>query len=183
MNSLRRCVSAVILIIGYALPLVKVSEWMFMFPHLPHQEYREEKPWGIGQGHDDGRTSSMGSPVFFAHDDEYIGKEDAGIDDGGNADPVFSLDKGINGKEVVGAEEYGIEPYRGFPPGWPCPLQGVETAAPPVNHIDQEWQGPERIPEIIGVLDDQLFQVDDVGDVEKVQEEKGQVDVVGFAVF
>ena len=113
-----------------------------MLPHLPNQKYGEEKPWGVGQGYDDGRARGMRSPVFFAHDDKDIGKEDAGIDDGGNADPVLALDKSVNGKEIVRAEEYCIEPYRCFPPGWPCPLQRVETTAPPMHHVDQEWQRP-----------------------------------------
>jgi hypothetical protein len=125
----------------------------------------------------------MGTPEFFTHDDEYIGEKYGRIDDGWYTDPVLPLYECINGESIVGSEKNYIEPDGGLPPCRTCPLQWIKTAAPPMDHIDQERQWPQRILKIIRIFNNKLFKINNICNIKQIEKEEGKINVIGFTFF
>src|SRR5690348_10154173 len=95
------------------------GEWSRAAPHPVDDVNGEKQPGQILQQDDLRMWRSVGTTELFAQYNDNVCHHHRTVDDAGDADPLFALAVGINGDDVEGAKEEGIDPYSGFPPGRP----------------------------------------------------------------
>lgn len=137
-------------------------------PHAVKEEDREDDPCGVGEKDAGQLRGCMFAQYFFKQNNKDISQHNGRPHDAAEPDPVLAFGEGVNGNGVKGAEEDSIDPDSGAPPCGPGDEDGIESMTVPVNEVDDGGGRPAGIAEMISVGDDQLFDVDHVGNKEKV---------------
>ena len=109
---------------------------------------------------------------FFKKNDGNVGEHDRRPDDAHKPYPVPAACIGIDGKSIEGAKEQRIYPDSGPPPGLPGHKRGIEVAAIPVNKIYHTMWWPNGVLEIVGIGNDKLLDIHDIGDKEQIDDEE-----------
>jgi hypothetical protein len=105
---------------------------------------------------------------LFKQNNKDIGQHSRRPNDASEPDPVPAFGVGVDGDGIEGSEEDGVDPDGSAPPGGSGDQHGIEVMTIPVNEIDHACGRPAGVIEMIGVGDDELFEIDHVGDKEKV---------------
>src|SRR6266704_450042 len=96
------------------------------------------------------------------------------VNNTGNTNPLFPLAISVNGNNVERSKKHCIDPDCHLPPCRSRQQHRVECPSPPVNSIDGERRWPDGIGEMCRVGNNQLFDIDNVGDEQDVNEEKSE---------
>ena len=141
-------------------------------PHAVDDVDGKKQPGQILKQHDLRVWRGVGAAELFAEYDDDVCQHYGAIDDAGDANPLFASDVGVEGEEIERAEEEGIDPDGGLPPRGPGDDERVECTPIPVDKIDKGVWRPDGIGEVGGVGDNNLLEIDDVGDEENVDQEE-----------
>ena len=152
-----------------------------MFAAQPEREQDgNQQPGKIQAKHQGKVWRGVRAPGFLTQDDEHAGEHHAGVEDRRQPDPFPAPDEGVDRECVKGTVEQHVEPDGHLPPLRAGQQERVVRLPVVVNHLNHCGRRPGRLLKVFGVSDDQLLDIDDVGDEEEVDEEEGNEDPVGF---
>ena len=119
-------------------------------------------------------------PVDFVFGD--IRDHDRGVDNRGDSDPFASPGVGVYGDDVEGTEEECVDPDGLAPPHGPRHEQGIVIGAEPVREVHDGPRRPNGVFEIGRVDDNELFDIEYVGDKDDVQPIEGEDGDIAFTL-